>query len=129
MKEPHWLSETGIRKAHSELIVEHGGADGVRDENLLGSALARARNLLADGEPANFQLAASYGFSIARNHPFVDGNKRTALMAIYMFLGRNGYVLEADEAETVVVILDLAAGVLGEEDLAKWIEINSRKLA
>lgn len=82
MKEPYRLSEAGIRKAHSELIVEHGGADGVRDENLLGPALARPRNLLAYGNPTIFQLAAAYGFGIARNHPFIDGNKRTALMAI-----------------------------------------------
>jgi death-on-curing protein len=129
MKEPAWLSEAGIRKAHSELIVEHGGSDGVRDDNLLGSALARPRNLLAYGEPTIFALAAAYAFGIARNHPFVDGNKRTALISIYMFLGRNGYRFTAPEAEAVVVILDLAAGNLGENELAKWIEINSGNLA
>ncbi|MCC6468697.1 MAG: type II toxin-antitoxin system death-on-curing family toxin [Alphaproteobacteria bacterium] len=126
MREPTWLSEAGIRKAHSELIVEHGGSDGIRDDNLLGSALARPRNLLTHGEPTIFALAAAYAFGIARNHPFVDGNKRTALIAIYMFLGRNGYRLTAPEAEAVVVILDLAAGKLGEDELARWIESNSR---
>ncbi|MGQ0677719.1 MAG: type II toxin-antitoxin system death-on-curing family toxin [Rhodospirillales bacterium] len=128
MREPRWLTEQGVRNAHSELIVEHGGADGVRDENLLGSALGRPRNLLAYGEPTIFDLAAAYAFGIARNHPFVDGNKRTALIAVYMFLGKNGYRLEADEVEAVAVFRDLAAGELSEQDLAKWIGINGKKL-
>mgnify|MGYP001594825495 CR=1 FL=1 len=127
MKEPRWLTEEGIRKAHSELIVEHGGTDGIRDENMLGSALARPRNLLAYGEPTIFNLAAAYAFGLARNHPFIDGNKRTALIAVYIFLGKNGYRLEADNAEAVAVIQDLASGELSEEDLAKWIGINSGK--
>ncbi len=80
---------------------------------------------MAYGDPTIFQLAAAYGFGIARNHPFIDGNKRTALMAIYMFLARNGYELDAGEA--AVVVLDLAAGESSEEDLTKWIEVNSRK--
>lgn len=126
MKEPNWLSEAGMRKAHAELIVEHGGADGIRDEGLLQSAVARPRNLLAYGEPTLFALAAAYGFGIARNHPFVDGNKRAALIAIFMFLRRNGYRFTAPEAEAVVVIRDLAAGVLTEDELARWIEINAR---
>jgi death-on-curing protein len=127
VKEPRWLTEEGIRRAHSELIVEHGGSDGVRDENMLGSALARPRNLLAYGEPTIFHLAAAYAFGIARNHPFVDGNKRTALIAVHIFLGKNGYSFETDNAEAVAAFQDLAAGELGEEDLAKWIGINARK--
>ncbi len=129
MKEPNWLSEAGVRNAHAALIVEHGGADGIRDEGLLQSALARPRNLLAYGEPTVFALAAAYGFGIARNHPFVDGNKRAALIAIFMFLRRNGYRLAAPEAEAVVVIRDLAAGSLSEEELAAWIASNSRAVA
>lgn len=126
MKQPNWLSEAGIRKAHAELIVEHGGSDGIRDEGLLQSALARPRNLLAYGEPTIFALDAAYGFGIARNHPFVDGNKRAALIAIVMFLRRNGHRLMAPEAEAVVVIRDLAAGSLSEDELAAWIAANCR---
>lgn len=129
MKEPSWLSEAGIRTAHAALIVEHGGADGIRDEGLLQSALARPRNLLAYGETTIFRLAAAYGFGIARNHPFVDGNKRAALIAIIIFLLRNGHRLVAPEAEAVVVIRDLAAGTLSEDELARWIEINARAVS
>lgn len=128
MKEPNWLSEAGVRSAHAALIAEHGGSDGIRDEGLLQSALARPRNLLAYGEPTIFALAAAYGFGIARNHPFIDGNKRAALIAIIMFLLRNGHRLMAPEAEAVVVIRDLAAGSLSEDELAAWIEASATAL-
>ncbi len=120
-----WLSERGVLAAHAEQIAEHGGAPGVRDRGLLDSALARPRNLVAYGEPSVFRLAAAYAFGIARNHPFVDGNKRTALVAAATFLLLNGYELAAPEAEAVGVILRLADGSVDEGALAAWLERNS----
>jgi death-on-curing protein len=110
------------------LLREHGGSPGLRDENLLESALARPRHLFAyESEVDAAGLAAAYGFGIARNHPFVDGNKRTALMAMYVFLGLNGWTLEADEAEAVRTILALAAGDLTEARLAAWLRDHARR--
>lgn len=107
---------------HAMQIAEHGGSPGTRDDGLLGSALARPKNLAAYGEPAIAELAAAYAFGIARNHPFIDGNKRTAFMAAYLFLGLNGLRLEAPEEEVVHVFRDLASGELDEGDLVLWIE-------
>jgi len=121
MKEPRWLTATVVHTIHEELIAEHGGSSGVRDQGLLESALARAQNLLAYGKPALAELAASYAFGIARNHPFVDGNKRTALMAAYVFLGLNGQRLVAPEAEAVVMMQELASGTCSEAEFAAWI--------
>ncbi len=129
MKEPNWLSETGVRAIHSALIAQHGGAEGVRDANLLDSALARPRNALAYAEPTLFDLAAAYAYGIARNHPFVDGNKRTALMAAYVFLRRNGYRLIAPEPEAVVIMRELASGEIDEAELAAWIAANVERLS
>jgi len=111
---------------HSELIAEHGGRAGVRDDGLLSSALARPRNKRVYGAPSSiFGLAAAYGYAIVRNHPFVDGNKRVAFSAMYVFLEMNGYLLEASEVEVVDVMLRLAAGKLEEMDLADWLRRNS----
>ena len=120
-----WLSERGVLATHAEQIAEHGGAPGVRDRGLLDSALARPRNLAAYGEPSVFRLAAAYAFGIARNHPFVDGNKRTALVAAATFLLLNGYELAAPEVEAVEVFLRLADGSVDEGALAAWLERNS----
>jgi len=128
VREPKWLSDLGVRAMHSALIAEHGGAEGIRDTNLLDSALARPRHALAYADPTLFDLAAAYAFGIARNHPFVDGNKRTALMAAYVFLRRNGYRLTAPEPEAVVVMRELAAGEIDEAGLAAWIEANVARL-
>jgi death-on-curing protein len=92
---------------------------------LLESALARPQNLAAYGEPTAFELAASYAFGIARNHPFVDGNKRTAFVAAALFLRTNGYSFAPDKAEAAVVFLRLAAGEFSEEELAHWLRANS----
>ncbi len=124
MTEPLWLDKRIALAIHEELIREYGGLGGVRDEGLLESALARPQNLAAYGDPTLAEMAAAYAFGIARNHPFVDGNKRTALMAVYTFLRTNGLRLIAPEVEAVAVIRDLAAGELGEEELARWIEEN-----
>lgn len=121
MKEIIWLEAEEIRAIHLELIAEYGGLPGVRDENLLESALARPRNLAAYEEPSLAQLAAAYGFGIARNHPFSDGNKRTALAATGVFFDINGFDLTATQEDAVTVILRLAAGDLTQDQLAAWV--------
>ena len=123
-----WLLKRTVISLHAEAIAEHGGGSGLRDEGLLESALARPQNLAAYGAPTAFELAASYAFGVARNHPFVDGNKRSALLAAYLFLRRNGWRLSAPEAEAVTVFLDLASGNLSEKDLATWLEGNSQPI-
>lgn len=107
--------------AHGEQLAEHGGQPGVRDAGALDSAMARPRNLALYGEPDLAGLAAAYGFGIARNHPFVDGNKRTAAVVMETFLMLNGAALKASDAELVVAIQALAAGELGEDELADWL--------
>jgi len=120
-----WIDAAVLRAAHDEQLAEHGGGAGTRDEGLLESALARARNLAAYGDPDVAQLAAAYGFGVARNHPFVDGNKRTALVAIELFLLLNGWELHASDADCVMQILALAAGELDEDSLAAWIRAHA----
>lgn len=116
-----WLDRNALLAAHDEVLAEHGGAAGIRGENLFESALARPRNLATYEDPDAARLAAAYGFGLAKNHPFVDGNKRTALVALEAFLALNGFELDASDAECVMTILGLAAGELGEDDLASWI--------
>ena len=115
-----WVALAVAEAAHLEQLAEHGGGDGVRDARLVDSAMARAQNLTAYGEPDAAALAAAYAFGIARNHPFVDGNKRTAAVVAETFLVLNGYALNATDAELVVAVLALAAGELSEEELADW---------
>ncbi|MXO58179.1 type II toxin-antitoxin system death-on-curing family toxin [Altererythrobacter salegens] len=115
-----WIAIEVAEVAHAEQLVEHGGGEGVRDRGLLESAMARPRQLAAYGEPDAAALAAAYAFGIARNHPFVDGNKRTAAVVSETFLDLNGYELDASDAELVVAFLALAAGELSEEELADW---------
>ena len=107
-----WVAIEVAQAAHLEQLAEHGGAAGVRDARLLESAMARPQNLVAYGEPDAAELAAAYAFGIARNHPFVDGNKRTAAVVSETFLVLNGYQLAASDAELVVAFLALAAGEL-----------------
>lgn len=116
-----WLDKDALLASHDEQLAEHGGAAGIRDVNLFESALARPQNLAAYEEPDAARLAAAYAFGLAKNHPFVDGNKRTALVALEAFLVLNDFELAASDAECVMAILHLAAGELGEEDLAIWI--------
>jgi death-on-curing protein len=121
-----WIPDAAVRAMHAELLAEHGGRPGIRDSALLSSALARPRNRRAYGASASrFDLAAAYGFGIVKNHPFIDGNKRLALAVMYVFLDINGYLLDAPEAEAADMILRLAAGELGEKDLAGWVKANS----
>jgi death on curing protein len=121
MSEPRWLSIDALLLLHSESIADHGGNDGLRDQALLESALARPRNLLAYGEPDLSALAAAYAYGIARNHPFVDGNKRAALLSIGLFLALNGRRLAASQPDAVMAMLALAAGELDEAEIAAWI--------
>lgn len=115
-----WISTEVATAAHLEQIAEHGGGEGVRDARLMESAMARPRNLAEYGEPDIAALAAAYAYGIVRNHPFVDGNKRTAAVVSETFLAINGYRLTASDAEVVVAFVALAAGELSEDELADW---------
>jgi death-on-curing protein len=115
-----WVDLAVALAAHDEQLAEHGGARGVRDRGMLESAMARPQNLVAYGEPDAADLAAAYAFGIARNHPFVDGNKRTAAVVSETFLVLNGYTFDCDDVELVVTFLSLAAGELSAEALADW---------
>ncbi|HET8669964.1 MAG TPA: type II toxin-antitoxin system death-on-curing family toxin [Candidatus Saccharimonadales bacterium] len=121
-----WLLEETIMAIHQRQIAEHGGAEGLRDEGLLSSALARPQNLLAYVQPCPdlAALAAAYAYGLARNHPFVDGNKRTALVAARTFLLLNGANLEAGQDEKFLTFQRLAEGSLTEEELADWIRMR-----
>jgi death-on-curing protein len=120
-----WLSRRAALAIHAEQIAEHGGAPGLRDEGLLDSALARPRQRAASAEPDTAGLAAAHAFGIVRNHPFVDGNKRTGVVAATTFLLLNGCELEASERDAVSTFRQLAAGTLTEQRLADWLRRNS----
>ncbi|MEL6496355.1 MAG: type II toxin-antitoxin system death-on-curing family toxin [Cyanobacteria bacterium J06623_7] len=125
MKEPIWVSEKIVLAIHEDQLAQHGGSSGVRDANLLGASLARPKHLYAYGEPKIFDLAAAYGYALANNHPFVDGNKRTAFMVMYTFLGLNGYWLEVEEMEVVVKMEGLTMNNETQESIALWLEEHS----
>jgi death-on-curing protein len=120
-----WLLPQTLQAVHDEQLEEHGGARGVRDITLFESALARPENLLHYGNPDAADLAAAYGFGIARNHPFVDGNKRTAFVAVELFLALNGFDLIANDADCVMTMLKVAAEDMTEVAFAAWIRSNS----
>lgn len=124
MSEPFWLTRRIIVAIHDEQLTIHGGASGLRDEGIPESALDRPRNRRAYEQADLPELAAAYAFGIARNHPFVDGNKRTSLLALYTFLGVNGIDFMVPEAEAAAIILALAAGEVNEEGLTRWIRDN-----
>ena len=115
-----WIATEVALAAHAEQLAEHGGGDGIRDAGMLDSAMACPQNLAQYGDPDAAALAAAYAFGIARNHPFTDGNKRTAAVVSETFLMLNGYALGATDAEVVVAFVALAAGELGEDELADW---------
>lgn len=123
MDDPIWISRELVLAIHSRQLAEHGGADGVRDEGLLDSALGRPRNRFAyeNPPPSIPALAASYAFGIARNHAFIDGNKRTAAVVCETFLVLGGFELAATDAELYPVFMSLAAGSLAEEELVAWL--------
>ncbi len=115
-----WIATEVALAAHAKQLTEHGGGDGIRDAGMLDSAMARPRNLADYREPDVAELAAAYAYAIARNHPFVDGNKRTAAVISETFLMLNGQALQATDAELVVAFVALAAGELSEDELADW---------
>jgi death on curing protein len=124
MTEPEWLDVNIVLDVHAEQLALFGGADGIRDLGLLESALARPNNKFAYGESDLAVLAAVYAFGLARNHPFVDGNKRAAFGSIIVFLGLNGIDLDVAPEQATAMILGLAAGEISEESLARWIRDN-----
>ena len=124
MSEPFWMSEEIAKTINADQIAQHGGSLGIRDENLLSASLARPLHLYVYGEPSLFDLAAAYGYGLAKNHPFIDGNKRTAFMVMYTFLGLNGYFLEVPEMEVVAIMERLASDGETQDSLAKWLEEN-----
>jgi death-on-curing protein len=131
LNEPIWIDREQVLAIHARQLSEHGGSSGIRDENLLGSALARPQNLLAYSEnvPSLGRLAAAYAFGIARNHPFVDGNKRTALVVSFVFLLVHGFIITAPREERYFMFYELAAGHVSEEELTAWFEKNSAPTA
>lgn len=122
MKEPVWIREIEALAFHAQQIATFGGSDGVRDRGLLDSALARPKNLFAyaDHPPSMAELAAAYGFGISSNHPFVDGNKRTAMQVAFVFLEFNGYPVNASQEDACLTFLRLAAGEISEAELVVW---------
>ena len=128
MKEPKWIAEDFVLAVHEQLLFEYGGAPGVRDEPLLQSALARPKNLFLYEKPDIFELGAAYASGIIRNHPFIDGNKRTGFVAAAVFLERNGYQLNAAEADATLTTLALAAKEINERDFAGWLHDNSARV-
>lgn len=116
-----WIASSVLYAVHDEQLAEHGGLVGLRDANALESAIARAQQLAHYGAPDVAELAAAYGFGIARNHPFSDGNKRTAFVAVELFLALNGHELTADDADCILTMLRLAAGDTEEAAFAQWI--------
>lgn len=123
-----WIDPAILRIAHDEQLAEHGGAAGVRDEGLFESALARPQNLAAYQKPDAAALGATYAYGLARNHAFVDGNKRTALIALEYFLELNGWQLTASDVQCVQTILSIADGTLDEETLAAWVRAHIQPL-
>ncbi len=120
-----WISKRALLLLHDESLAEHGGASGIRDEGLLESALARPENLAAYGEPDIAALAAAYGFGLAKNHPFIDGNKRAAFLAVGLFLALNGQRLVVSQAEATATVRALAGSEITEEAFAAWIRAHA----
>jgi len=124
MKRYRWLTREMVLALHEETLAQFGGEEGLRDEGLLLSALARPRNLMEYEEPSLAQLAAAYGSGVVRNHAFVDGNKRAGLLCMAVFLRLDGYALQPDQADEVATIMALAAGELSDDQLAAWLANN-----
>lgn len=127
--DPNWISKKALLLLHEESLAAFGGARGMRDKGLLDSALARPHNTLAYNSDSSIaDLAASYAYGLARNHPFVDGNKRMAFLSIGLFLALNGHQLLADPVDAISHIQNLAGGELPERELADWINAHMQKI-
>jgi death-on-curing protein len=127
MKEPVWVLREVVLMAHEQSLAEFGGSGGIRDAGLLDSALGRPQHRLAYGKPSLFDLAASYGFGVVQNHPFVDGNKRAGFVVAVTFLQLNGWRLAASEVDAALRTLALAAGEMSEAAYAEWLKANSKR--
>ena len=125
MQEPTWVTEKIVLAIHEDQLAQHGGSPGIRDKNLLGASLARPKHLFTYGNPTIFDLAAAYGYGLAKNHPFLDGNKRTAFMVMYTFLGLNNYWIEVAETEVVVKMESLTMDTENQESIALWLKDNT----
>ena len=123
-----WIDKRLLLLLHDESLALHGGAPGLRDEGLLDSALARPLNLVAYGDPDLAGLAAAYGCGLAKNHPFIDGNKRTAFLAVGLFLHLNGHRLTASQADATLTMLGVAASEITELDFADWLRKNTTRM-
>jgi len=128
-REPTWLSKPALHAIHGLLLAEHGGASGLRDEGLLESAMAGPLNHFQYGETDIYQLAASYAFALTSNHPFVEGNKRTAFAAAGVFLELNGHQLRASEPDAVLAVLALSKGELDAQEFGNWLRISPVELS
>jgi len=124
--EPCWLTREAVLAIHAQLLARFGGSAGIRDENLLESALAKPRQLHAYGQPNGYEMAAAYAFGIVKNHPFIDGNKRAGFVAAYTFLGINGIDFTASEEEAVIFTRGLAAGDITIEEYTLWLRKSSK---
>ncbi len=128
MKEPRWIDRRSLVLLHSETLAEHGGRSGIVDEGRMDSALARPRQMFSYGRKHDLaRLAAAYAVALVRNHPFVDGNKRAAFLAVGLFLGLNDFRLAADQADAARNVLGLAAGEINEEQFAKWVRGHMKR--
>ena len=125
MQEPIWITEKIVLAIHEDQLLQHGGIAGIRDENLLGASLARPKHLFAYSDTTIVDLAAAYGYGLAKNHPFIDGNKRTAFMVMYTFLGLNNYWLEVAEREVVSKMEGLAMDTETQESISLWLSKNT----
>jgi death-on-curing protein len=123
--EPCWLTREAVLAIHAQLLARFGGSSGIRDDNMLESALAKPRQLHAYGQPNAYEMAAAYAFGIVKNHPFVDGNKRAGFVAAYTFLGINGIDFTASEEEAVIFTRGLAAGDVTIEEYTLWLRTSS----
>ena len=127
MTEPHWLTRNQVETIHEDLVREHGGLPGVRDENALEAALARPINLFLHEKTDIHALAASYAHGIAKNHPFFDGNKRAAFVVADVFLKWNGYAFSMSEPEAIKAMVGLASSKISQQEFAEFIRLNSKK--
>ena len=129
MREPIWILDEVVESVHSMLLAEHGGGSGIRDKALLASALARAKQKFNyDSDASIFDLTAAYSFGIAKNHPFVDGNKRTAFTIGTLFIEMNGFKLIATEVDATIAFEDLATDILSEHELSSWFKKDCIKV-
>lgn len=124
MREPYWINEKIAMAIHDDQITQHGGSPGIRNDNFLLASLARPQHLLNYGEPSIFELAAAYGYALTKNHPFIDGNKRTAFAVMATFLELNGYSLEVANQEVVMMMEGVAIDRESQDSLAMWLEEN-----